>query len=150
MSIHNGYAFVRRSLVCDVIRACPVIAGRRTSALPESTKRHPMLTRHLVRPLQADERGLTRTMHVFFLFFFNSSNIIYTPSIHFFSHNHNHNPLLFSSLYLLLSNMDPNNFLNSNGTNDGMQIFGSNDDARWPGHKNYRVETPGSVGFTYS
>ncbi|KAL1540470.1 alkane hydroxylase MAH1-like [Salvia divinorum] len=45
--------------------------------------------------------------------------------------------------------MNPNYFPNPNNPYDGMPMFGR-DGARWPGHEDYRVETPGSTGSAHN
>lgn len=44
--------------------------------------------------------------------------------------------------------MDLNNFPNPNNADDGMSMFDGGGGARWPGHENYGVEIPGSIGST--
>ena len=45
--------------------------------------------------------------------------------------------------------MDPSQFPNPHNVDDGMPMFGGGGGARWPGHKDYWVETPRSVGSTF-
>ena len=45
--------------------------------------------------------------------------------------------------------MDPSQYPSPNNVDDDMPMFGGGGGgARWPGHEDYRVETPGSVGST--
>ena len=47
--------------------------------------------------------------------------------------------------------MDPSQYPSPNNVDDDMPMFGGGGGggARWPGHEDYRVETPGSVGSTF-
>lgn len=130
----------------------PTIAARRTivrtsestensvvvDASSTSTSAHCRIT---------DKCGRGKSRRVFLFIFYSFFKLIYIlpPSFHYITHT-----LAFLySLLISLSNMNPSNFPNPNSADNDMPMFGGGGSGvRWPGHKDYRIETPGSVGST--
>lgn len=97
-----------------------------------------------------DDRGRVDAFLYFniIIIIFNSKLYKYSPPLSLLSHKIITSLLSFSTLFSIKYGSQP--IPKPDSVDGDMPMFaGGGGGARWPGHEDYRVETPGSVGSTF-